>query len=165
MDASAKLDEKSRTFIGSMEQLEEQINRNVYDFLINRQRNVLLIITVMTGEANLLVYQTIRRFNGVKLKRKHKKLMKHYLGPDNCTFVDWPQLIQTLGDEMLLPEFGNLLVCEVPAAIELDTYRDVLDQLVQIMRTNPEKKMILITPMHNILRRFASMAFGLDSSV
>ncbi|ENN76375.1 hypothetical protein YQE_07097, partial [Dendroctonus ponderosae] len=163
MEVSKQLDEKSRTFIRRMDQLEEQINSKVYDFLINRQRNVLLIITVMTGEANLLVYQTMRKFSAVKLKRKHKKLMKHYLGPDNCTFVDWPQLIQTLGDEMLLPEFRNLVVCEVPAAIELDDYRDVLDQLVQIMRANPEKKMILITPMHNILRRFASMAFGLDS--
>ncbi|ERL88005.1 hypothetical protein D910_05394 [Dendroctonus ponderosae] len=163
MEVSKQLDEKSRTFIRSMEQLEEQINSKVYDFLINPQRNVLLIITVMTGEANLLVYQTMRKFSAVKLKKKHKTLMKHYLGPDNCTFVDWPQLIQTLGDEMLLPEFRNLVVCEVPAAIELDDYRDVLDQLVQIMRANPEKKMILITPMHNILRRFASMAFGLDS--
>lgn len=146
------IDAKTNSFVNSFKKLERDVKIYVYEFLLTAERNCLFVDTMMTGEVNILVYQCLR-----KLKRQHykrNKLIDNYLGMDNQNFIDWYQLLEAMGKTNIMPEFRNLLVCEVPSTVDLKEYADVLESLIFKLKTEVFKKCILIAPGCDTLDRF-----------
>lgn len=160
IDTESIVSKKSQDFVRSIETLEKDINGVVFDFLLNPRKNCLLVSTLMTGEANIFVYQALRKWK--KESKKKNKMLKKYLGLENQTFLDFAQVIQIVKETKILPVFNSLFVCEVPSTINLENYQDILSAMAVRLRKDGTKKIIIVAPRCDILDKFSLMASDID---